>query len=184
LYSEHLLNYRRGKIDSFDFDEIVKSNFVLYNSNKPSSLNKGLYYDSICYWVKIFGKENVKVVFFDEFKKNQQEMMSSIFNWLCLSDTKINNLKPQKTGDIRFKKTFYFINNLNFINIILKFLFKKKNRVKIRSFIHNFFIRKRKKNDISDQTLLKLMNFYKQDIRNLENLLNRDLSKWINYKNN
>lgn len=179
LYSEYLYRCRINKIKSLDFSQYVKVNTDLFINNKRSRLYKGFYNDSILHWIKIFGKDNVKVVVYEEFKDNQQKVLNEIYDWLNLPFSKINNWTPQKTGKIRFEKLFYFINSSTFIKSSLKIIFSKNNRIKIRSFFYDILIRKKKKSDISISDKKKLLDIYRDDIFALEKLLKKDMSFWL-----
>lgn len=179
LYSEYLYHCRINKIKSLDYSQYVNVNIDLFINNKRSKLYKGFYNDSILHWIKIFGKDNVKVVVYEEFKDNQQKVLSEIYEWLNLPYSKINNLTPQKTGKIRFEKLFYFINSSTFIKSSLKIIFSKNNRIKIRSFFYDILIRKKKKSDISISDKIKLLDIYRDDIFALEKLLKKDMSFWL-----
>ena len=117
---------------------------------------------------------------YEEFEKDQQKVLNEIYDWLNLTPSKINNLTPQKTGDIRLEKLFFFINSSGLLKSCLKLIFSKTSRIKIRSFFYLLFVKKKKKSDISNSTKELLIHFYKEDVFRLEKLLNKDLSFWLN----
>jgi len=179
LYSEFCLYERRQDSLSHNFDSYVNKIIKIHKGNKPTILTKGLYFDSLSHWIKIFGEDNVKIIVYEEFKEDQQKVLSEIYDWLNLSDLRITNLKPQKTGKIRFKKLFFFINSSGFIKNSLKYIFSKNTRIKIRSIFYGLFIKNKEKSCISMETRKKLINFYKSDILDLEQYLCQDLSNWF-----
>lgn len=183
MYSEYLYHSRIEGQSALDFGSYVNDSLQLFKSGIPTRLTKGLYHDSILHWIKIFGEDNVKIIVYEEFKNDQQKVVSEIYNWLNLIPSKINNLTPQKTGKIRFKKLFFFINSSVFIKSFLKLIFSKSSRVKIRSFFYFLFLQKKKKSDISNLTKKLLVDFYEEDFFKLKKLLNKDLSFWLNFKN-
>jgi len=176
MYSEYLYHSRIEGQNTLDFDSYVNDNLKLFKLGKPTRLAKGLYNDSILHWIKIFGEDNVKFIIYEEFEKDQQKVLSEIYDWLNLLPSKINNLTPQKTGNIRLKKLFFFINSSGFIKSSLKLIFSKSSRIKIRSFFYLLFLQKKKKSDISNSTKKLLIDFYKEDVFRLGKLLNKDLS--------
>lgn len=142
----------------------------------PTRLAKGLYNDSILHWIKIFGEDNVKFIIYEEFEKDQQKVLSEIYNLLGLSNSRIKNLTPQKTGKIRFQKFFFFINSTGLNKSFLKRVFSKTNRIKIRTYFYRLFIQKKNKSDISNSTRQLLIDFYQDDVLRLGKLLDKDLS--------
>ena len=180
MYSEYLYHSRIEGQGTLDFGSYVNDNLKLFKLGMPTRLTKGLYNGSILHWIEIFGEDNVKIIIYEEFEKNQQKVLGEIYDWLNLPPSKINNLTPQKTGNIRFKKLFFFINSSSFIKSSLKLIFSKSSRIKIRSFFYLLFIQKKKKSDVSNTTKELLIYFYKEDVFRLEKLLNKDLSFWLN----
>ena len=61
----------------------------------------------------------------------------------------------------------------------LKTYSKKKIPKKIAIFIKNLLNMNYKKPEIDIQTKNKLINYYDNDIRNLESLIKRDLDSWL-----
>jgi hypothetical protein len=179
MYSEYLYHSRIEGQSKLDFGSYVNDNLKLFKLGMPTRLTKGLYNDSIFHWIKIFGEDNVKIIIYEEFEKDQQKVLSEIYNWLNLLPSKINNLTPQKTGKIRFVKLFYFINSSTFIKSSLKIVLSKKNRIKFRSFFYSILIRKKKKSDISISVKKQLLDLYRDDIFALGKLLKKDMSFWL-----
>jgi hypothetical protein len=126
MYSEYLYHSRIEGQSKLDFGSYVNDNLKLFKLGMQTRLTKGLYNDSIIHWIKIFGEDNVKIIIYEEFEKDQQKVLSEIYDWLHLSNSTINNLTPQKTGKIRFQKLFFFINSSGFIKSSLKYIFFKK----------------------------------------------------------
>lgn len=179
LYSEYLYHSRNNQEHTYDFTSYVKDNLKLYSESKPTRIVKGIYSDSVSHWVNEFGKENVKVIIYEEFNENQQRVLDHIYNWLNLSSSIIRNVTPQKTGQIKFKALFYLLNSSTFFKNILKRFFSKNNRIKIRSIFYTIFLKRKKTSDITSATRNQLINFYKEDVFRLGNLLNKDLSFWL-----
>jgi hypothetical protein len=176
LYSEFCTNERRNTSLSHNFNSFVNECIKKQKENIISKLNKGLFFSPISHYIKVFGAENVKIIVYEEFKENQQKVLSDIFKWLNLNDLRITNLRPQKTGKIRFKKVFHFINSNEIIKNSLKYILSKKTRIKIRSFFYDIFIEnKQEYSEISTTTRNLLVDFYKEDVIKLERLLKKRL---------
>lgn len=180
LYSEFCLYERRKEPISHNFDSYVVKILREYKENKEHKedkfnlLLKGLYFDSLSHWIDIFGEDNVKIIVYEEFKNDEQKVLSGVYDWLNLPDSIIRNVKPQKTGKIRFKKLFYIMNSSGFIKKILKYSFSKNMRLKIRSIFYDLFIKNKEENsEISKRTRKLLVEFYDEDKVKLEKLLKK-----------
>lgn len=179
LYSEFCLYERRQDSLSNNFDSYVHKIIEKEKENKPTKLRKSLYFNPLSHWIEIFGEDNIKIIVYEEFKNNQQKVLSEIYDWLNLSDSRITNIKTQKTGKIRFKKLFFWINSSGLIRN-LKYILSKNTKIKLRNIFYQIFIKNKHVNsEISKTTRIILINFFKEDIFRLEKLLKKDLSFWL-----
>lgn len=174
LYSHFYHLERRQEFLSNDLDAYVNHILIQHQESNSKILSKGLYFDAVSHWIEIFGEDNVKIVVYEEFKNDRQKVISEIFDWLDLSDSRITNLRPQKTGKIKFKKLFFFINSSTFIKNILRNILSIKYRVRLRSIFYDIFIKKKRIN-IERSTRKLLVEFYKEDTIKLEKLLKKKI---------
>lgn len=162
------------------FEESIKQN--------PQALERGLYYKHLKKYFELFPEENILVLIYEEIKKNPEEFIKKIYNFLDVDknfkpsglNRKSNTSKEYRLPFVKrwlgklikkVKKSYYGVSVSNF--------FRKIGFKKIYYFIEKINTKKiRKKPTIKKQTETYLRNYYREDIRNLEQLIQKDLNSW------
>lgn len=133
---------------------------------------------------KFFPYENVKIILFDDFKKSNIETYKDLLDFLDVpydgrqDFPKINEAKEAKSKIIN-----HFVNRPpKILRLIANMLLKVLNqpRFGFLEMIDKMNQRKTTKKDLSDELKFKIKKEYEEDVRNLEKLISRDLSKWLN----
>ncbi len=179
---QHVKRY--NVMETLDFEEAIKEceNRYFINTNfTPASryINIGLYYNMVKKFKANF-KENIHIVIYDDFIADTQNELSKIFSFLNVSECVINTNEKYMVGGWQWKSSF------------LKKLFLKKNLFKkLIGFIVPFqSFKKILRNSLmqvfsipvvkmKDATKRSLLNFYKEDIKKLSNIIDRDLKIWL-----
>ena len=179
---QHVKRY--NVMETLDFEEAIKEceNRYFINTNfTPASryINIGLYYNMVKKFKANF-KENIHIVIYDDFIADTQNELSKIFSFLNISECVINTNEKYMVGGWQWKSSF------------LKKLFLKKNLFKkLIGFIVPFqSFKKILRNSLmqvfsipvvkmKDATKRSLLNFYKEDIKKLSNIIDRDLKIWL-----
>lgn len=139
-------------------------------------------------YFNVFGRENVKVLIFEEFFKNPQQGYQDILKFLNLNHTnfslpqfkKINPRRSikNKTIDTIIKRP------PNFLRYFLRILFpSEKLRLSIFTKLRLLNTTHQKVNILSFKEKQELQQKYLPNIVKLEKLLNKDLSIWKNLYN-
>lgn len=175
--------------DCIDINEAIKlEDSRKKGKNIPVSLKKtaqGLFYvenykyaQKIENYYNIFGKENVKVLFFDDLIQNKKQIFDDIFNFLSLK----NDIDLNLTKDV-FNKSIIYRNNI--VNKFIKFVpktMKRRFSSIYRKYIDEKINQLVPKNTIIDEynnEILELLkSVYTPEIEALEELLNIDLKNW------
>ena len=179
---QHVKRY--NVMETLDFEEAIKEceNRYFINTNfTPASryINIGLYYNMVKKFKANF-KENIHIVIYDDFIADTQNELSKIFSFLNISECVINTNEKYMVGGWQWKSSF------------LKKLFLKKNLFKkLIGFIVPFqSFKKILRNSLmqvfsipvvkmKDATKSSLLNLYKEDIKKLSNIIDRDLKIWL-----
>lgn len=145
-------------------------------------LNGGFYYKAVKHYIDVFGKDNVKIVLFEEFAKNVQNEMNEIFKFVGLEPMSIKaDVVFNKSGKIKYPLIYSWVNKL----IKGKSLFKKIYRIITPEHKRRVIIEKAnsflvgKKEPMNVDARKKLLNEYKEDIEELSSYLDMDLSHWL-----
>ena len=113
-------------------------------------------------------------------KKDFQKEMNKVFDFLEIENMKVNDGEKHMVGgwqweDEKMKKLMIKKNLLkSFLKIIFPF---KSLQQKIRQQIQNRKTVKVK--EVSSEDKKMLQDFYREDVQQLSELLNRDLNHWI-----
>ncbi len=178
-YSHFLMKLREGEISNMNFLEEVLEDYNAPQKGWGIShlyVELGLYYEQVKRFYNIFPESNIKVVLFDEFKKNENAVCKDIFKFLGVNENEYIDFSL-KSNTAKFPK--YPILNLIAVKtgkFIKKFI-PEKARKKMRENYNNFFMNKEKP-VLSEKDYGKIMSFFIEDLEKLEQLINKDLSHW------
>lgn len=138
----------------------------------------GLYYKQVNAYLKAF--KQVKVIIFEDFVKNQQTEMDELFKFLGVSPISLNfKIHNQSVNHSMLRR---FVNKTR-ISIFFKFFLPSNKKEHIIKKLTPILV-SNKKNHLTDDELIELKTFFKEDTLNLESLLNIKLDNWyINYTN-
>lgn len=140
-------------------------------------LNVGLYYEQVKAYKENF--ENVKVYLFEDLKSDPKNLIKDIFEFLEVdSNFTPDNLKEKfnVSGMPKNKLLHNFLHNKNILKSIVKTFIPPSYRRKI---IQNLKLKNMKKVPMKFEDRNYLKEFYRDDIRKLEKLIDRDLSHWL-----
>lgn len=138
----------------------------------------GLYYKQVKYYIDVFGQENVKIILFDDIKKDIKSVIRETLQFLEV-DTNLKiraSEKHRATGVYRFKKFNDLLFKQSFIRKILQILLTQKARNRLLLKLTNLNL---KKPQMDSETKKHLINYFKEDIRKTEKLINRNLTHWL-----
>lgn len=179
---QHVKRY--NVMENLDFEDAIKQceNRYFINTNfTPASryINIGLYYNMVKKFQANFG-ENMHIVIYDDFIADTQNELSKIFSFLNISDCVINTNEKYMVGGWQWKNSFlkklFLKKNLlnKFIRFILPFQsFKKILRNRLVQVFSTPVVK------MKDTTKSSLQNLYKEDLKKLSTIIDRDLKIWL-----
>lgn len=140
--------------------------------------NSGLYYKQVKAYVDNF--QNVKVLIFEDFNKDPQRILSEICTFLCVSN------------DFEFDTTYKYNVSGQPKNQVLYKLETSRGLINfIKKLIPASFVSKMKKNltgekqmvksKIDDRTRKALIDFFKEDVLKLQEMIKTDVSHWLKH---
>jgi len=181
LFSEYLLHLRRGVVqgDFKSFVDELAGDFTegtVTDKSLVPRLNKGLQYQLVMPWIEMFGRENVKLILFDDLEHTPESVSKDIFQWLFI-DPDFNPVvvHTQKGGAPKKKGFIKILNTQSRTAGRIKKLIPDITKKKLRSW---FYAKSLERPEMEPETRLFLMNFYQEDITALQDLLGRSLSHW------
>lgn len=170
-FSHYLMDCRLG-FCSEKLEDII-ANPKSYPEYFQQYLELGNYYSQIKRYQDIFGKEQLLVIFYEDFKTNTETVMNRVFSFLEIEQQEI---------DLSIKNPFLspsntLISKLYKFNVIRKGV-KTIMPERLLSLIRSKYFSDKSKPMLSKAIEQQLKVFYKSDVFQLEKLLNTDLAKW------
>jgi hypothetical protein len=172
-------HFKRDKRETLTFEEALEKEDERKANNRVWAWqykNSGLYYQQVKAYTDNF--PNVRIIIFEDFKKEPQKVLAEICEFLEVSpgfkfDT---SYKYNVSGEPKSRVLYKFETSRGLVNFIKKFIPAK-------------LVEKMKKNLTGEKQMVKpemnpetrkaLVDFFKDDILQLQNLINKDLSHWL-----
>jgi hypothetical protein len=172
----------RGLKEQNSFEEALK--IEKGRMNKESSLTPmvmykemGLYHDMVRAYKENF--KNVHIIFYEDFRDDTEGEIKKIFKFLELSlSVNIDFVSRHNVGGKRWKNEK--IKHVFVKNNPLKSALKKAIPKSLRKGVRDKLISAStdKVAPMKENTRVKLNEFFKEDVKKLSDLLNRDLTHW------
>ena len=181
-FSHYLMLRKSGQEKETDFYEALKTD----KKREPKFWGKGaflyedlgFYYTQVERYYKVFKKENIKVIIFEDFVENAKKGLLDVFQFLQIDESKIDdvdfNRKHNQFVAHKSKLSRTIVQAINkagsFKNLVPLSL---RNRVKER-----FFFKSDSKPKMCDESQKYLNEVFKKEILKLEELLDINLEIW------
>ena len=137
----------------------------------------GMYFRMVKAYIESF--RDIHIIYYEDFRDNTQENIQLTFDFLGLDRDENIDIRKHNVGGRRWKNDplkWVFMNKSKF-NSVLKFITPDR----IRKFIRDQLVScsMEKSPSMSVKTEKELKTFFKKDIKDLSQLLNKDLRHWI-----
>lgn len=179
-FSHFLMDQRLGLVDLEYKDIIFKS-----SAHEKASLyfqqyvELGLYFEQVKRYIDIFGREQVKIYLNEDLRSDLSLVVDDLYGFLHLDKSEKPNLeKNHNAFAMPNNKLIAKLYASRSIRRTLSRLVPESLKEKILS----TFFNKTKKPTLSEVELTKLHEIYDEDIKQLERLIDRDLSHWYEKK--
>jgi hypothetical protein len=184
-FSAYMHLIRDGYENILDFDKALDKEEERISKNWGPIWHykkAGFYYEQLIRYYNCFENEQILVIIYDEFIKNSNHVMSTIFEFLQVSKgfSPDMSFKPNVSGIPKYRTLQYLMYLLFEKNNLFKTLARKtlseEKRWRFTSKLRNNNIRKK---NIPIETRNKLVKLYTEDINKLQTLIKHDLSEWL-----
>lgn len=165
--------------------------FDAYLVDEPGIfLEAGKYYTQIMQYLEYFERDQILFLMFDQLIQNPDSVLKNVCNFLAI-DPGFCFVRKEKVAMNISKDHFDDTNKILLIDSFKKniftrhieIFFPKKIKRKIIDTIVNTSIIRKKYDSIPGKMLLStrsyLIDYYSDEIKNLENLLDKDLTDWL-----
>ena len=183
-----LSSYMRAIRDGFEsksfLDSLLDEDYKISNnwSLGHFHMNLGLYYKPVKAYLENFS--NVKVLFYEDYCKDPEDTIRSIYTFLGVDNSYKPNLSVRynESGVPRARLFHNFLINpsksRSGITRVLRKVLPEKNIKVIKEIIMSLNLNK-KKYDVSDEELNFLLSMLEDEVKKLSHLLKRDLDHWL-----
>lgn len=178
IYSHYWANLRDGKTFLSFADELEDD----YRKPKKGWYVSHAYYEMGQYYQQVkrfydqFPKEQIRIYIYDDFKSNQETIVRDMLEFLGV-DSKVELDFSERYNQAAVPRNKYFMFLISATGLkknIFRFIPKTLKRKLKSSFFKSSEIPK-----MTEQERNKIIDFYRDDILKLQDLLNRDLSSWL-----
>ena len=138
----------------------------------------GLYAGQVERYLQVFGPKQVKVVLYDDFAMNPLGTVNEVFEFLGVNTTVSidTSLHHNESGVPKSRWMYDFISKPNGVKELIKPLIPAMIRERIGMKAKSMTLRRE---EMNPSTRDQLQQFFVGDVRRLEKLIERDLSRWL-----
>lgn len=142
--------------------------------------SNSLYFDSVKKYVDLFGKENVQVLFFENFVSDQPQHVKAVMDFIGLDPAmaKHEEFNSNKSGVVSGKWKFLhkILLSEGFLNTTLRIVIPTPLRKKLGLLFKSLST---VKGDVSTETKEHLSDEFSADLIQLNELIGGEVSKWL-----
>lgn len=174
-FSEYQMFVQAGH-EKKDFAEATS------DSNKKNYVKRGFYYSELLPFFDSFDKDKIKICLYEDFSKEPDKFVRDFFGFIEVDENFIPDMtqRGRKGGLPKNKALNEFLKKPNPIRAaaasILKTFMPLESRQKIKS---SMIQANSKKAKLSPEMRRNLIALYRDDILKLQDLIERDLSAWL-----
>ena len=182
-YSDYLMHIRDA-INTNSTKVMSFSEQIDKRAHKSFIIRKGFYATPVKYYLDCFDKDQIKVFLYDDLVRDPQQFMEEFYTYIGVDSFQADVSKKVQQAKIPKNQA---INNLlqsknplrAFVANTLKTVVPLETRQNIRDRLINFNSQSKKSMPLTDSDREKLINLYREDILQLQYLIDRDLSGWL-----
>lgn len=140
-------------------------------------LNAGFYSVQLKRYWEIFDRSQIKIYLFEDLTNNPEETARDIWQFLQVDDIKLPESDRTNVTGVPKNRFFYnFLTRKNILKEPLKLLVPPPIRDRIVTKLKNKTLQKPQ---LSPEIRSQLTDTYREEIEQLQTLINRDLSSWL-----
>ena len=179
-YSDYLMHVRQVVGSRKSLAEQLES-----NAHSSHTLLKGRYYEGMKHFLEAFGPEQVKVFLYDDLRKDSAALMREMYGFIGVdADFEVDTGRKQQQAQIPKNQS---VNKLlqtknpmrSLAGSLLRKVMPEKRRQQLRSRLIAANSTGKEALPLSDHDRQQLQDYYRDDVRQLQDLIGRDLSVWF-----
>lgn len=177
-FSHYLMSYKRG-YENKNFHKAVleeknRINSDYFAKSHFSYIDRGYYSKQIQNYFTFFSTENIKILIFEDFLQDKQNVVSSILEFLNVKSTRLKiEIKSNAAGNYPI-----LLKKLLLSESKMKKRISSKMPANFKNNIKRILSTKAPFELTYEEKKFYYNKFFRKEIDELENLINKDLSKW------
>lgn len=182
--SHYKMLYNYGK-ETSTFQELFENAKIngidnSIQSNNPSYFERGLYSKPIMRYLELFN--HVKIIFFEDFIQENDEVMKEIYDFLDIEYYKLDLKESNKEKNIKYKKLFGFLHKSYHMSPFLQHFIRGNLAANLKKVIKKGISNKNNiVINLDKEFIEELEQYYYDDICELERITGRNLDDWKKY---
>jgi len=178
-FSAFTMNQRDGLEPCSDFQEALAQERAGLRDQWISCryLNRGFYYSSLKRYLECFDRQQMHISLMEDLIDHPQDLLLSLFRFLEVDESYASDLshRHNPSGVIRNPAQRFIWTHSNRLRAAVRPLFSAR----FRHVAADWFLRDLEKPKFAPDLRAELTEYYRQDIEQLQDLLQRDLSHWL-----
>jgi hypothetical protein len=189
-YSHFLFSKQKGlEPRSATFQSAIEESTVQigeHTRHRPY-VEIGFYYRHLKRWASVFGRERIKVLFFDDLEDDSIDFAQRVYGYLDVDP----EFEPEilarraKSGVPKYRAFYRLVAESGPVKDAAKRWMPEEATECLRDWVEPFRVKLKnwslEKPKISKKAFDQLAERYRRDIRHLENEVSRDLTGWLEY---
>jgi hypothetical protein len=176
-YASYLHLIRDGQERLMDFAEALQAEETRIQENWMPLWHyqqRGFYYQQLCRYYDLFKSEQLKIYLYEDLSRDPEGLLKDLFDFLGVDNTFVPDMstKFNVSGVPKNQLLHQLLTQANPIKKLLKPLLPSQMRQNIR--LGNL-----EKPQLPPEIRQRLIETYQEDILQLQNLIERDLSSWL-----
>lgn len=141
----------------------------------------GFYHVQLSRYFQIFDQSQIKIYLYEDWNSDPLGLLEDLFRFLGVDNTFIPNISVRSNPSVipQNKTLQEFLLYPNPLKSALRMFIPKRLRQQVSVNLYKKNINNGFKPPLSQQVREQLIEVYRKDILELQNLINRDLSKWL-----
>ncbi len=189
-YSAHFWR-KRQMFEKLKFEQALELEETRKNTTHlmdPFSYKRmGLYYKIISKYLKYFNQNNFQVVLFDDLIISPEVTCNKIFDFLDIDEFSVMPLEKKQQNPVGLPKNEHIQRILgqpnkltNTVGYMIEHSLGEQAKRRLYHFVIDRNIQETNYPPMREATFQYLLEYFEDDIKNLEKFLNRDLTSWKN----
>lgn len=179
VHGNETMDFQDALRDRVDRTEELFKKSCAGRSENYLYIDRASYFDQVKRFIDIFGENNIKIIVFERFIENPNEICSDVFKFLGVS----SDFKPKfrvvnPSGEIRFQ----WLKRLkNRKYPLLKKIIPINLRYRVREAVRDFNVNKKGKVTLPFYIRKEVGAYFSDDVGKLKKFLSDDLTEWKDF---